>query len=327
VVVPTHNRASSLRHTIASLQQQNLSSDDYEIIVVDNASTDDTKIVVEEANHNGPKEVRYVYEGQLGLHNARHAGARAAQAAILAFTDDDAICERDWLEQLLACYNDPLVGCAGGKILPKWEALPPAWILRYPGALALLDRGDEVKELRWPEDIYGVNFSIRREVLFDLGGFNPESFGDIWLGDGETGLLRKVYTAGWKVIYNPKAVVWHVIPQTRLTLEYMKRRFANQGAAASYSVYQSKHPPRVLLGFRSLVFLIAACEYKIINLVAKAMHSEIYYISALRAVYCLSRARYEFKLIFDGWLRALATRCDWINDSVESIGPERVLVD
>jgi len=318
-IVPTHNRASSLRHTIASLQQQSLPSDDYEIIVVDNASTDDTKTVVEEANRKGAKEVRYVYEGRLGLHNARHAGARAAQARILAFTDDDAICERDWLEQLLACYSDPQVGCAGGKILPKWEVPPPTWILRYPGALALLDRGDEVKELKWPEDIYGCNFSIRREVLFGLGGFNPESFSDIWLGDGETGLVRKVYAAGWKVIYNPKAVVWHIIPQSRLTLEYMKRRFANQGAADSYSAYQSKHPTPVFLGFRSIVFLFLACGFQIISLLLKGIHSEIYYVSALRAVYCLSRSRYEFKLIFDKQLRALAACRDWINESTESM--------
>jgi glycosyltransferase involved in cell wall biosynthesis len=313
VIVPTHNRASSLRHTIASLQQQSLSSDDYEIIVVDNASTDDTRIVVEEANHNGPKEVRYVYEGRLGLHNARHAGARAAQAAILAFTDDDAICERDWLEQLLACYNDPLVGCAGGKILPKWEAPPPAWILRYPGALALLDRGDEVKELRWPEDIYGVNFSIRREVLFDIGGFNPDSFGNIWLGDGETGLLRKVYAAGWKVIYNPKAVVWHIIPQTRLNLDYMKRRFANLGAQAAYATYHSRPVKKVELFLHGLVFALGACVYESLALMQRLIRSNNSYHNELRASYSWSRSSYAIKLIFDKALRELVEKTDWIN--------------
>ena len=188
-IVPTHNRAESLRATLSSLLAQSLEQD-YEILVMDNASTDDIPAVVEEVNRSSSRTVRYIRESLLGLHYARHAGARAARAPILAFTDDDAVCSPDWLRQLLAAFDNPRVGCVGGKILPRWEVNPPRWILRYPGALGLLDRGDAFRELAWPEDIYGGNFSVRREVLFSLGGSNPETFGPRWLGDGETGLLR-----------------------------------------------------------------------------------------------------------------------------------------
>jgi len=315
VIIPTHNGADRIEETIASLARQDLPRNEYEVIVVDNASTDDIRAVVEKVSQKHGLNVRYVYEPRLGLHNARHAGAHNAKGKILAYTDDDVICDRAWLRELLNCYDSDKVGCVGGKVLPKWEVPPPKWILRYPGALALLDRGNEVKELKWPETIYGCNFSIRRDVLFAVGGFNPESFGKIWLGDGEIGLLRKVYRAGWKVVYNPKAVVWHVIPKERLTLAYMKRRFENQGAAASYSAYRSKHPTCVFLGLRSIVFLLGACGYGLINLLLKDKQSRLYYESALRAVYCLSRAHYELKLVFDEQIRALVSRSDWISES------------
>ena len=309
-IVPTHNRASSLRVTLSSVQEQSLDQD-IEIIVVDNASTDDTPAVVEEANRSSSRTVRYIRESLLGLHYARHAGARAARAPILAFTDDDAVLSPDWLRHLLAAYDDPRAGCVGGRILPRWEVDPPRWILRYPGALSLLDRGDAFRELAWPEDIYGCNFSIRRELLFSLGGFNPDSFGPLWLGDGETGLLRKVYRAGWKVFYHPDAVVWHRVPAARMTLDYMQHRFANQGAADAYSALRER-PGRVaalaraaLYGSGALAFFFAAAGLRFTPGEASCRN-------AVRQAYCRARSGYEFRLAFDSKLRAWVGRDDWL---------------
>ncbi len=306
VIVPTHNRCEYLRRTIISLQEQNFPEDEYEIIVVDNNSTDNTPEVVEACNRNGKKEVVYVKEPVLGLHNARHAGAKVAKGEILAYVDDDVICDANWLSELLKPYSDPEVGCVGGKILPKWEIKPPEWIKQYPSYLSLLDLGNEIRELKTP-GIYGCNFSIRKSLLFEVGGFNPDAFGDkklIWYrGDGETGLLLKVFATGRRIIYTPHAVVWHVIPENRLTLDYFKRRNFIQGISASFSAYRTERFSRIKLFYRSCNFGIAAIICKILALICKVLKKDGYFKYEFACSSFKSRFIYEFKLIYDKKLR------------------------
>jgi GT2 family glycosyltransferase len=309
-IVPTHNRAVSLRATLTSLLAQG-PSQGYEILVVDNACTDRTAAVVEEVNRSATGTIRYIREDLLGLHYARNAGARAARAPILAFTDDDAVCSPDWLRHLLAAFADPRVGCVGGKILPRWEVDPPRWILRYPGALSLLDLGDAPRELASPQDIYGCNFSIRRDLLYSLGGFNPDSFGPRWIGDGETGLLRKVYRAGWKVLYHPGAVVWHQVPAARLTLDYMQRRFANQGSADAYSLLRKRPGPLSALA-RAGFYGSGALAFAFVGMGLRLVPGEARFHNALRQAYCRARSAYEFRFAFDPNLRAWVARDDWL---------------
>ncbi|MEK6636317.1 MAG: glycosyltransferase family A protein, partial [Planctomycetota bacterium] len=218
-IVPTYNRAHMVSNTLRSLKCQSLSKEEYEIIVVDNYILSNTRDVVDQINQEGGKEILYVYEPNLGLHNARHAGARVSQGKILAYTDDDAICDKNWLSALLKEYRSDEIVCVGGKILPQWDPPPPAWIRLFePWTLSLLDYGDERLELKWPQNPYGCNFSARKEIVFKLGGFNPECMGDIWVGDGEAGLLRRIYGRKFKVIYAPDAIVWHVITADRASL-------------------------------------------------------------------------------------------------------------
>jgi glycosyltransferase involved in cell wall biosynthesis len=315
VIIPTVNRAKYLKNALISVQNQSFPIDEYEIIVVDNNSTDSTPQVVEECNRNGKKEVVYVKEPEPGLHNARHAGAKAAKGEILAYVDDDVICDSNWLFELVKPYVDPEVGCVGGKILPKWEAEPPKWINQYRSYLSLLDWGDEVKELE-DTDIYGCNFSIRRSLLFEVGGFNPDAFGDwryYWYrGDGESGLLRKVFKLNKKVIYVPKAIVWHVIPQSRLTLQYIKSRSAKQAISDMYTLYKNKKLSRSklflysgLMGFRSIVHYFLAIENKI-------QMNEDYFHHELVFSYCLSQCKYALKLIYDNKLREFVKNENWI---------------
>ncbi len=139
-IVPTYNRAKYLKDTLDSLQKQSLPKEQYEIIVVDQNSPDDTRQVAEKAG------VIYVNEPNLGLHYARHAGTRIARGEILAFTDDDAICHPDWLSEILRPYSDLSVGCVGGKILPKWEAEPPNWLKQYKEYLSLLGKDESTHQ-------------------------------------------------------------------------------------------------------------------------------------------------------------------------------------
>jgi len=218
IIIPTRNRCESLRNTIVSLQQQNFPDDHYEIIVIDNNSTDDTRCVVEECQQQGKKEIIYYEELRDGPHYARHAGTQIAKGDILAYTDDDVICDPDWLSGLTRPYTDPKVGCVGGKVLPRFETKEPAWAKYFPGFLSILDRGSEITKVN-DVGIWGCNYSIRKTVLYDAGGFHPDSTPSSlmrYLGDGEDGLTNKAIEKGYDVVYSPFAVVIHVIPQERV---------------------------------------------------------------------------------------------------------------
>lgn len=315
VIIPTHSRCEYLRNTVISLQRQNFSKDDYEIIVVDNNSRDETSEVVKECNKNGKKKIIYVKEPDIGLHNARHTGAKAAKGEILAYVDDDVICDKNWLSELIKPYGDPQVGCVGGKILPKWKAKSPEWIRPRPSYLSLLDLGNEIKELKTPS-IYGCNFSIRKSLLFKVGGFNPDVFGDkklIWYGgDGETGLLRKVLRLRKKIIYTPHALVWHVIPKSRLTLDYFKRKRFIEGISASFRAYRIKKFSNIELFYRSCKFLIAGAICRLLALKSKIVKNDNYFKYEFASSFFKSHSIYEFRLIYDKKLRTHAKKKSWL---------------
>jgi glycosyltransferase involved in cell wall biosynthesis len=237
IIIPTRNRASYLKDALVSTLNQSFSEDEYEIIVVDNGSTDDTKQVVEALNQQNDNRIRYFYDAHLGLHVGRHLGAKHARGDILLYADDDILASPDWVKEIHACYSETEVGAAGGKIIGKFETKPPEWVNPNTGYLSLLDLGDDYKEINTNE-IYGCNLSIRKNILFELGGFHPDAVPQNLIryrGDGESALMFKVVAAGYKTVYNPRAYVYHVIPSSRLTIDYFKRRAFNQGVSDSFS--------------------------------------------------------------------------------------------
>ncbi len=241
LIIPTYNRPALLRDALHSLQTQDFKLEDYEIIVVDNGPSSATENVVREANSAGLHPVRYLREPVTGLHNARHTGARHAQAEILVYVDDDVIAHPGWLRAIVTPFADPYVVCVSGKVVAKWEdkELPNWWPQSKLAYLSLLDLGDETIEIKWPCGVHGCNMAIRRSVLYGVGGFNPDAMGDrrfIWLrGDGETGLHKKLSDAGYKVLYEPRAWLYHRIPPSRLSIKSLCWRAFIQGISDSYS--------------------------------------------------------------------------------------------
>lgn len=232
-IVCTHNNSASLRRAIASLLR--CAGDDrlFEIVVVDNASTDETKqVVVDLMRDAHPRALRYVREDRLGLHFARHLGASAARAPLLLYTDDDVEVAPDWVEAYVGAFaSHPRMLAAGGRVLPRWEAEPPDWVRETVGndlatrgmcsQMSLIDLGDNFT----PDagTFFGVNMAIRPGALASFGGFQPESFGARYVGAGEWGLYRSMRRAGAAVGYVPQALVWHRIPRSRMRPEYFER--------------------------------------------------------------------------------------------------------
>jgi len=252
VIIPTRNRAKYLKIALESVLDQTLCSDEYEIIVIDNGSSDNTKEVVDSLNGVYEKRIKYFYEELPGLHNGRHRGIKEARAKILTFADDDIIATSEWLESINESFASTDVVLVGGKVLPKWETSPPDWISKFwehdergkwLGHLSLLDFGDKKIEIS-PYFVYGCNFSIRRDILKQCGGFHPDGMPQELIryrGDGETAVSRKVLDCGYNAIYAPKAKIYHLVPTARMTLEYFCRRSYNQGISNSFTEIRQKH--------------------------------------------------------------------------------------
>jgi GT2 family glycosyltransferase len=162
---------------------------------------------------------------------------------------------------------------------------------------------------------FGVNMAIKRKVLFDVGGFNPESFGDEWLGDGETGLNRKLSNRGLPIGYVPNAVVYHHIPVERMTVAYFRRRMANQAACEAYSDYHNGIPRRSRL-VRSIVGLTVrnvSCWMRAVLLRDRSDQQAL--AAQMQSALTQAQVKYLARLIYDKHLRALVLKKNWLDDA------------
>jgi glycosyltransferase involved in cell wall biosynthesis len=175
-IICTHNRDDYLGAAIDSVLAQDFAGD-FEVLVVDNASSDRTREVTE-ARLSDP-HLHYVYESALGLSVARNTGAKAASSPILAYLDDDAIASTQWLQVLYNSYQvNEKLAIAGGKITLKWPpgVEPPTWLsVNLAGNLGAYDLGTAEVHIEQPGlTPRGLNYSIRRSFLEKAGGFDPQ---------------------------------------------------------------------------------------------------------------------------------------------------------
>lgn len=200
-----------------------------EIIVV----IDHNPALLERIRAEGP-DLRVTENGeQRGLSGARNSGLRLAAAGIVAFMDDDAMANPDWLERLVAAYDDPAVGGAGGTIDPIWETARPSWWpLEFDWVVGCTYRG-------MPEgravvrNLIGCNMSFRRDLLHELGGFvhGIGRIGTRPLGAEETELSIRLGRR-WPdrtIMYEPAAGVRHRVPASRSNFRYFRSRCYAEG--------------------------------------------------------------------------------------------------
>jgi glucosyl-dolichyl phosphate glucuronosyltransferase len=175
IVISTYNRSQMLARAIESVLRQQ-GSVRYEIVIVDNNSTDTTAQVVKQyAEQNSI--VRYVFEAKQGVSHGRNAGIAAARADLIAFTDDDVLVESNWVERIKAVFGaEPDHGFIGGKVLPLWPHDQPAWLNRnHWSPLALLDYGKaQTLDAMNRKCLIGANMSGRRSVFEQIGYFKPQ---------------------------------------------------------------------------------------------------------------------------------------------------------
>jgi glucosyl-dolichyl phosphate glucuronosyltransferase len=245
IIIPTLNRARLLKRTLFSLFQQ-LGEVDFEVIVVDNGSGDDTKQVVESYQASEPR-LTYIFDDRPGLLVGRNVGAHRAKGSILSFIDDDVIVPPCWIEGIGEVFRDEQVHLATGNNYPFFEATAPEWIGkmwqsygssgRYLYQLSLLELGDSGLEIE-PYLVWGLNYHIRKKVYLDVGGFNPDILSkdyQYFIGDGETGIADKIAAHNYNAYFHPKLSLYHTVTSERLTKEYFVRRSYTEGMMHAYT--------------------------------------------------------------------------------------------
>lgn len=237
VIIPTFNRSEKLVLVLEALNKQSLLPHEYEVLVVDNNSKDNTKDVVESCVKKYSRlNIKYFFERQQGLNFARNCGVQQAHSNIVAFLDDDAIPQTDWLHTILRTYKDHTVGCVGGKVIPCFpeNIRLPYWLSTiFNGYFSGFDLGgNQIKELSEKDGFpYGANISFKKEAIVSVGLFNPklDRCGKNLIAGGETEICIRIHRMGWKILYNPDSIVKHLISPNRINKKYFLEHVKGEG--------------------------------------------------------------------------------------------------
>ncbi len=310
VIVCTHNREDFLRPCLNSLYQQTLSQEQYEVLVVDNVSTDGTEAVCQAYKIH--ENFKYIFESIPGLSQARNTGWQHGQGRYIAFIDDDATALSDWLEKILVSFQgtDPEPDWVGGPVNLVWEKEPPAWLTReYFSALGWVDWGTEARLLDpRTEWLVGCNCILKRATLEKFNGFDTRlgRKKDLLLSGEEVQLHHRIQAAGGSFYYHPGVKVNHHVAAFRVKPTYFYRRYY-WGGVTDYIMaktlrdvpaqYMAKQPEQ-----SQLTRLI----------------TNIFRCSGLFSSYDTAVASRIYMAYVIGWLRA-AVKFSWRNVDLESL--------
>ena len=234
VAICTWNRADLLARTLASFcRLPNPSTGPWEIILVDNNSTDRTANVVRDFARRLP--LQCVHESRQGHSFARNRAIESCSGQVMVWTDDDVEVADNWLQEYATLIDrTPEASFWGGPIRPKFDAPRPVWLVENwatcQGCFAVRELGLAVFELTADRLPYGANFAVRtavqRQFCFDESlGRKAHSL----VGDEELDVMRRLISAGHRGFWVPLAAVEHLIPVERMTLDYVRRYFMGQG--------------------------------------------------------------------------------------------------
>ena len=252
IVISTYNRCGLLEGALRALLSQTPADVAFEVLVVDNNSTDRTRPVVDALAAQNPEKLKYLFEPKQGLSYGRNTGIAAANAAIIAFTDDDVRVADDWVWQIKRGFEaNPDIDFLGGRVLPQWPGDPPPWLTKANWSpLALLDYGDDPFYVDSGKQLclIGANFAFRRRA-FDKVGLFKTDFQRVKDGIGsleDHEFLLRLWRAGGKGLYLPELVATAQIEPDRMEKQYHRRWHASHGRF--YAALHSDEVERSNLG-------------------------------------------------------------------------------
>lgn len=222
IIICTYNRAQYINNALKSLKNQTLNEKLYEIIVVNNNSTDHTEQVVKDfQKEHKILNFKYVIESNQGLSFARNKGIKVATGDYISFIDDDAVANEHFAEYIIEAFENYSEYIAlGGKVIPVYEeGNEPLWMSKYIERLvSKVDYGDKIKEFKSKYPV-GCNMAFRKDVFNKIGGFNTS----LNLRADDKYVFYKIKKAKLKVLYFPDAVVMHNIEKERTTEKFIIR--------------------------------------------------------------------------------------------------------
>lgn len=228
-IICTYNRAKYIGPLLESIAANDLPKAEYEILLVDNNCTDNTREISETFAEAHPEvSFRYTTEPEQGLSAARNRGIKEAKGDIIVYIDDDALVDPHYLRDYAEWFSaHPDTMACGGPIIPLYETQEPEWMSPYTRALltAWMDYGDTPRE--YPQGRFpgGGNAAYRKSVFEKVGYFNTElgRKGDSLMGAEEKDIFDKMHALGMQILYLPTPVLHHIIPQKKLEKDFFDR--------------------------------------------------------------------------------------------------------
>jgi len=241
IIICSYNRFKLLTETIDSVLSVLQNRDDYEILIIDNKSTDATPSLVEK--YRSIKTVNYFLESQQGLSYARNRGMKEAKGEILLYLDDDIELVDNYFSVCDEIFLDKSISITGGKVLP-YKVNIPEWLpKKYYYLVSVFDLGDSVKHVRY---IMGGNFAIRKIDSSRIGLYNTAlgRNGKILAGGEEIDYQNRATAIGYNIYYHPKQNILHKINE-KLNKKYV----------LDYSLEQGKSQRIIDFSFSKTIFI------------------------------------------------------------------------
>lgn len=257
-VICTYNREKYIYNVLRSIAENDFSKDGYEIVLVNNNCTDNTEAECLRFKNDFPDVAFHCFhEPNQGLSYARNCGVRESKGDIIIYVDDDAVVNKEYLRTYAEFFSrNHEAAAAGGPITPQYETEEPEWMSHYTRMLltGALDLGS--KEREFPKGAFpgGGNVAYRRSVFDQIGLFNVElgRKGNSLIGAEEKDLFDRMGSQGMKFYYLPNAILYHIIPEHKLTKDYLKRLSLGIGQSERYrtkTISEKKYYRRLVQEF------------------------------------------------------------------------------
>lgn len=279
LVICTYNRSRYLPGSLESINLQTMDKNLFEVVVIDNASTDDTKEIIHNYISKNPSiHITYYFEQNKGLSFARNRGIAEARSPLIAYVDDDVILTPDYLKELLSFFDkNPEAAGAGGKVIPKYESgSEPAWMNKYlAGFVGNVNHGTEIKlftpSMKYPA---GCNMIYKKNILLKAGGFNN----DLKFRSDDKYIFYKVHEISDQIYYLPDAWLYHYIDSYRLDMKNFKTLFLKTGNEEKRRLISEGNKPGLLKKLIEYKFKFGASLFLYIIFLFKGQPSKGKYI-------------------------------------------------
>jgi glycosyltransferase involved in cell wall biosynthesis len=242
VIICAHNAADRIGETLRHLAKQQTGAVQWEIILVDNGSTDNTTEVARRVwPIDAPAPLRLLSESTLGYNRAADHGIAHARFSIIAHVHDDNWLAEDWLARVAAIFrSNPEIGACGGLITGAFDCAAPKWFSEFQENYAVGPQGEHEGDITWSRGyLWGAGLCLRRTAWMEIKrrGFQSlgsgRTAGKRMISGEDTELCYALRLAGWKLWYSENLCLTHYIPAARLNWRYLRALFRSFGESSA----------------------------------------------------------------------------------------------